>query len=42
LWRKAAEPLEAKWAEGVKAKGVDAAAAMAGLKGELKKAGADY
>jgi TRAP-type C4-dicarboxylate transport system substrate-binding protein len=42
LWRKAAEPLEAKWADGVKAKGVDAAAAMAGLKDALKKAGADY
>ncbi len=42
LWRKAAEPLEAKWADGVKAKGVDATAAMAGLKDALKKAGADY
>jgi TRAP-type C4-dicarboxylate transport system substrate-binding protein len=42
LWRKAAEPLEAKWGEGVKKAGVDPAAAMAGLKETLKKYGAAY
>ena len=42
LWRKAAEPLEAKWGEGVKKAGVDPAAAMAGLKDTLKKYGAAY
>jgi len=42
LWRKAAEPLEAKWGEGVKKAGVEPAAAMAGLKDTLKKYGAAY
>ncbi len=37
LWRKAAEPLEAKWGEGVKKNGVDPATAMSGLKESLKK-----
>jgi TRAP-type C4-dicarboxylate transport system substrate-binding protein len=41
-WRKAAAPLEAKWAEGVKKAGTDPAAAMAELKAELKKHGAAY
>ena len=41
-WRKAAEPLEAKWAAGVRAVGVDPAQAMGELKAELKKHNALY
>jgi TRAP-type C4-dicarboxylate transport system substrate-binding protein len=36
-WKKAAEPLVKTWADGVKAKGVDADAALAELKASLKK-----
>jgi TRAP-type C4-dicarboxylate transport system substrate-binding protein len=41
-WRKAAAPLEAKWAAGAKKAGVDPAKAMAELKADLKKEGAAY
>jgi TRAP-type C4-dicarboxylate transport system substrate-binding protein len=41
-WRKAAAPLEAKWAEGAKKAGIDPVAAMADLKAELKKNNAAY
>ncbi|HUN49326.1 MAG TPA: TRAP transporter substrate-binding protein [Stellaceae bacterium] len=41
-WRKAAEPLEAKWAAGVRAAGVDPAEAMSELKAQLKKHNALY
>ena len=41
-WRKAAEPLQAKWAEGVKKVGVDPDTAMAELKASLKKYDALY
>jgi TRAP-type C4-dicarboxylate transport system substrate-binding protein len=36
-WQKAAEPLQAKWADGVKKTGVDPAAAMKDLRAALKK-----
>src|ERR1700744_1193953 len=36
-WKKAAEPLVKTWADGVKAKGVDADAALTELKASLKK-----
>ena len=36
-WKKAAAPLEAKWAEGAKLAGIDPAAAMKDLKEELAK-----
>ncbi len=42
LWRKAAEPLADKWANGVRAVGVDPAQAMDGLKAELRKHDALY
>ncbi|HTZ78584.1 MAG TPA: TRAP transporter substrate-binding protein [Stellaceae bacterium] len=42
LWRKAAEPLEAKWAAGVRAVGVDPDKAMSELKAELKQHNALY
>jgi len=42
LWRKAAEPLEAKWAAGVRAVGVDPDKAMGELKAELKQHNALY
>ena len=42
LWRKAAEPLEAKWAADVKAAGVDGPAAMKELKEQLAKYSAAY
>ena len=41
-WRKAAAPLEAKWAAGAKKAGVDPAKAMAELKADLKKENAAY
>jgi len=41
-WRKAAAPLEAKWAAGAKKAGVDPAKALAELKADLKKEGAAY
>ena len=41
-WRKAAAPLEAKWAEGAKKAGIDPAAAMKELKADLKKENAAY
>jgi TRAP-type C4-dicarboxylate transport system substrate-binding protein len=41
-WRKAAAPLEAKWAAGAKKAGVDPTAAMNGLKADLKKENAAY
>lgn len=41
-WRKAAQPLVAKWAEGVKKVGIDADKAMAALEAELKKAKASF
>jgi TRAP-type C4-dicarboxylate transport system substrate-binding protein len=37
IWKKAAEPLEQKWADGVKKAGVDAAAAMKDLRADLEK-----
>jgi TRAP-type C4-dicarboxylate transport system substrate-binding protein len=40
LWRKAAEPMKAKWAAQVKAAGYDPDAVYADLVGELKKRGA--
>lgn len=42
LWRKAAEPLEAKWGDDVKKAGVDGAAAMKELKEQLVKYNAAY
>ncbi len=42
LWRKATEPLAAKWAEGVTKAGGDPAAVMKGLKDALAKYGAAY
>ena len=42
MWRKAAEPLETKWAASVRAAGTDPAQAMAELKAELKKQNALY
>ena len=36
-WKKAAQPLEAKWAENAKKAGIDPAAAMQELKDQLKK-----
>jgi TRAP-type C4-dicarboxylate transport system substrate-binding protein len=42
LWRKAAEPLEAKWSEDVKKSGVDGAAAMKDLKETLVKYNAGF
>ena len=41
-WRKAAAPLEAKWAAGAKKAGVDPDKAMAALKADLKKENAAY
>jgi len=41
-WRKAAAPLEAKWAAGAKKAGVDPTAAMNELKADLKKEDAAY
>jgi len=41
-WRKAAAPLEAKWAEGAKKAGVDADAAIKELRADLKKENAAY
>jgi TRAP-type C4-dicarboxylate transport system substrate-binding protein len=41
-WRKAAGPLEAKWAASVKKVGVDPAKAIAELRADLKKAHAAY
>ena len=41
-WRKAAAPLEAKWAEGAKKAGVDPELAMKELKAELVKNKAAY
>ena len=41
-WRKAAAPLEAKWAAGAKKAGVDPDKAMAELKADLKKENAAY
>lgn len=41
-WRKAAAPLEAKWAAGAKKAGIDPAKAMAELKADLKKENAAY
>jgi len=39
-WRKAAAPLEARWAEGAKKTGIDPVAAMKDLRAELAKNGA--
>jgi len=41
-WRKAAAPLEAKWAEGAKKAGIDPAKAIADLRADLKKENAAY
>ncbi|MGH6727058.1 MAG: TRAP transporter substrate-binding protein [Pseudolabrys sp.] len=41
-WRKAAAPLEAKWAEGAKKAGIDPAGAMKDLKADLVKEHAAY
>ena len=41
-WRKAAAPLEAKWADGAKKAGVDPAKAIAELRADLKKENAGY
>ena len=41
-WRKAAAPLEAKWADGAKKAGVDPAKAIAELRADLKKENAAY
>jgi TRAP-type C4-dicarboxylate transport system substrate-binding protein len=41
-WRKAAAPLEAKWAEGAKKAGIDPNAAMKELKAQLVKFKANY
>ena len=42
LWRKAAEPLTASWAESAKKAGVDPVAAMAELKAQIAKYGAGF
>jgi TRAP-type C4-dicarboxylate transport system substrate-binding protein len=42
LWRKAVEPLTAKWAEGAKKAGIDPDQALAALKQELAKRKAQY
>ena len=42
LWRKAAAPLEAKWAAGAKKAGVDPAKVLAELRADLKKENAAY
>src|SRR5215510_147656 len=41
-WKKAAQPLEEKWAEGVKKTGADPAVVMKELKAQLSKDGAGY
>ena len=41
-WKKAAQPLEEKWAEGVKKTGADPAVVMKELKAQLSKEGAGY
>ncbi|MGC1827491.1 MAG: TRAP transporter substrate-binding protein [Pseudolabrys sp.] len=41
-WKKAAQPLEDKWAEGVKKVGLDPATVMKELKAQLSKEGAGY
>jgi TRAP-type C4-dicarboxylate transport system substrate-binding protein len=41
-WKKAAQPLEEKWAENVKKTGVDPAVVMKELKAQLSKEGAGY
>jgi len=41
-WKKAAQPLEEKWAENVKKNGVDPATVMKELKAQLSKEGAGY
>ncbi len=41
-WKKAAQPLEEKWAEGVKKTGVDPIVVMKELKAQLSKEGAGY
>ncbi|MFZ0177797.1 MAG: TRAP transporter substrate-binding protein [Pseudolabrys sp.] len=41
-WKKAAQPLEEKWAENVKTTGVDPATVMKELKAQLSKEGAGY
>ena len=41
-WKKAAQPLEEKWAEGVKKTGVDPVVVMKELKAQLSKEGAGY
>jgi TRAP-type C4-dicarboxylate transport system substrate-binding protein len=41
-WKKAAQPLEEKWAENVKKTGVDPATVMKELKAQLSKEGAGY
>ena len=41
-WKKAAQPLEEKWAEGVKKAGLDPATVMKELKVQLSKEGAGY
>ena len=41
-WKKAAQPLEEKWAEGVKKTGADPAVVMKELKAQLSKEGASY
>jgi len=41
-WKKAAQPLEEKWAENVKKTGVDPATEMKELKAQLSKEGAGY
>jgi TRAP-type C4-dicarboxylate transport system substrate-binding protein len=41
-WKKAAQPLEEKWAENVKKAGVDPATVMKELKAQLSKEGAGY
>jgi TRAP-type C4-dicarboxylate transport system substrate-binding protein len=42
VWKKAAEPLTEKWAEGVKKAGGDPAAVMLALRAALKKNNAEY
>jgi TRAP-type C4-dicarboxylate transport system substrate-binding protein len=42
VWKKATEPLQAKWAEGVTKAGVNAVEAYANLQAALKKNGAAY
>jgi TRAP-type C4-dicarboxylate transport system substrate-binding protein len=41
-WKKAAQPLEEKWAEGVKKTGIDPVVVMKDLKAKLSKEGAGY